>query len=118
MSPPLPELFPYAPDNEVVDSMSELPSEWSPAEEAFESSEDHTRKRTRSSSESSDASTQPTPRTPLSLDRHGGGRGASPSPIRVVPGGVGPPHPPAKRKKEEKKGRRTPPVFDLSDLDS
>jgi len=36
------------------------------------------------------------------------------------------PHPPAKRKKEEKKeekkeqnkGRKTPPVFDLSDLDS
>jgi hypothetical protein len=26
MSPPLPELFPAAPDNEVVDSMSELPS--------------------------------------------------------------------------------------------
>src|SRR3954467_2032522 len=75
MSPPLPELFPDAPDNEVVDSMSELPSARSPAEETFESSDKQTRKRTRSSSEASDGSTPPTPRNPSFLERHSGGHG-------------------------------------------
>src|SRR4051812_41292974 len=125
MSPPLPELFLAAPDNDVVDSMSELPSAWSPAEEANESSEYHTRKRTRSSSESSDASTPPTPRNPLCLDRHSDGHGGSSSPIPAVPVRAVAPHPLAKRKKEEKKEkkkeekkvRRTPPVFDLSEID-
>ena len=118
MSPPLPEVFPDAPDNEVVDSMSELPSARSPAEEANESSEDHTRKRTRSSSESSDASTPPTPRNPLCLERHSGAHRGSSSPIPVVLVRVLAPHPPAKRKKEEKKGKRTLHVFNLSDMDS
>src|SRR3954467_4834854 len=103
MSPSLPELFPDAPDNEVVDSMCELPSARSPAEEANESSEDHTRKRTRSSNESSDALTPPTPRNPLGLERHSGDHGGSSSPIPAVPVRVVAPHPPAKRKKEEKK---------------
>src|SRR3954469_24843009 len=103
MSPPLPEVFPDAPDNEVVDSMSELPSARSPAEDADESSEDHTRKRSRSSSESLDASTPPTPRNPLCLERHSDGQGGSPSPFLAIPVGAVAPHPPAKREKEEKK---------------
>src|SRR3954471_20445700 len=122
MSPPLPEVYPDAPDNDVVDSMSELPSARSPAEEANKSSEDHTRKRTQSSSESSDASTPPTPRNPLCLDRHSDGHGGSSSPIPAIPVQAVEPHPPAKRKKEEnkeekkedkkgeKRARRTPPV--------
>src|SRR3954468_10814804 len=122
MSPPLPEVYPDAPDNDLVDSMSELPLARSPAEDANESSEDHTRKRSRSSSESSDASTPPTPRNPPCLERHSDGQGGSSSPIPAVPVRAVAPHSPAKwkkeEKKEEKKGRRTPPVFDLSDLDS
>src|SRR3954464_15923787 len=103
MVPPLPERYPNAPDNEVVDSVSELLSARSPAEDADESSEDHSRKRSRSSSESSDASTPPTSRHPLGLERHddvhGGSSFCRPGiPVRAVA-----PHPPAKRKKEEKK---------------
>ena len=124
--PPLPEKYPNAPDNDVVDSESELPSARSPAEDADESSEDHTRKRSRSSSESSDASTPPTPRNPLCLERHSDRHGGSSSPIPAIPVRAVAPHPPANRKKEEKKeekkgekrARRTPPVFDLSSLDS
>src|SRR3954469_12693241 len=93
MSPPLPELFPVAPDNEVVDSMSELPSARSPAEEANESSENHTCKRTRSSSELSDASTPPTPRNPLCLERQSDGNGGSYSPIPAIPVRAVAPHP-------------------------
>src|SRR4051812_48206830 len=120
MSPPLPELFPDAPDNEVVDSMSELPSARSPAEEANESSEDHTRKRTRRSSESSDPPPPPPPRNPLGLERHSGDQGGFSPPIPVFPVRVMAPHPPAKQKKEEKKeeekkGRQTPHIFDLSE---
>src|SRR3954469_17930625 len=126
MSPPLPEVYPDAPDNDVVDSMSELPSARSPAEDANESSEDHTRKRSRRSSESSDASTPPTPRNPLCLERHSDGHGGSSSPFPAIPVRAVAPHQPTKWKKEEnkeeKKGekrvRRTPPVFDLSSLDS
>src|SRR4051812_13697448 len=103
MSPPLPELFPDAPDNEVVDSMSELPSARSPVEETFESSEEQTRKRTRRLSESSDASTAPTPRNRLCLERHSGGHGGSSSPIPAMPVRAIASQPPAKRKKEEKK---------------
>ena len=77
MAPPLPERYPNAPDNEVVDSVSELPSARSPADDADESSEDHSRKRSRSLSESSDASTPPTPRNPLGLERHSDGHGGS-----------------------------------------
>src|SRR3954471_20237642 len=101
MSPPLPELFLDAPDNEVVDSMSELPSARSPAEETFESSKEQTRKRTWSSSEASDASTPPTPRNPSCLQSHSGGHGGSASPILAVPVRAVAPQPPAKRKKEE-----------------
>src|SRR4051812_32794156 len=118
MVPPLPERFLDAPDNEVVDSMSELPLARSPVEETFESSEEQTRKRTRSSSESSDASTPPTPRNPPCLVRHSGGDGGSSTPISDVPVQVVAPQPPAKRKNEEKKGKRTLPVFNLSDMDS
>ena len=90
MVPPLPEKYPNAPDNEVVESVSELPSARSPAEDADESSEDHTRKRSRSSSESSDASTPPTPRNPLCLDRHcrGNGHGRCCNRQRVVERGA------------------------------
>ena len=130
MVPPLPEKYPNAPDNEVVESVSELPSTRSPAEDADESSKDHTRKRSRSSSESSDASTPPTPRNPLCLDRHDDGHGGSSSPIPAIPMRAVVPHPPSKRKKEEKKedkkeekkeekrARKTPPVFDLISLGS
>src|SRR3954471_13503704 len=103
MVPPLPERYPNAPDNEVVDSVSELPSARSPAEDANESSEDHTRKRSRSSSVYSDASTPPTPRNPLGLERHDDGHGGSSSPLPAIPLRAVAPHPPAKRKKEEKK---------------
>ena len=130
MVPPLPEKYPNAPDNEVVESVSELPSARSPAEEANESSEDHTHKRSRSSSESSDASTPPTPRNPLCLVRHSDGHGGSSSPFPAIPVRAVAPHPPAKRKKEEKneekkeekeeekRARKAPPVFDLSSLGS
>ena len=122
MVPPLPEKYPIAPDNEVVDSESELPLVQSPTHDAPEASEGWTRKRARSPSESSDASTPPTPRDPPRLARHSGGDGGSASPIPVVPVRSVAPQSLAKRKKEEKKeekkGRRGPPVFALSDLDS
>src|SRR4051812_15620792 len=98
MSPPLPEVYSDAPDNDVVYSMSELPSARSPAEDANESSEDHTRKRSRSSSEYSDASTPLTPRNPLCLERPSDGHGGSFSPIPALPVRAVAPHPPAKRK--------------------
>src|SRR3954468_16941998 len=72
MVPPVPEKYPDAPDNEVVESVSELPSARSPAEDADGSSEDHSRKRSRSSS---DPSTPPTLRNPLGLERHSDGHG-------------------------------------------
>jgi len=122
MVPPLPERFPDTPENEVVDSMSELPSARSPAEETFDLSEEQTRKRTQSSSELSDASTSPTPRKPPCLVRHNGGDGGSSSPIPAVPVRAIAPQPPAKgkkkEKKEEKKGKRTLHVLNLSDMDS
>ena len=118
MVPPLPERFPDAPDNEVVDSMSELPSAQSPVEESPEVSEEQTRKRARNSSESLDASTPPMPRDPPFRVRHSGGDGASSSPIPAMPVRAVAPQPPAKRKNEEKKGKRALPVFDLSDMDS
>src|SRR3954471_8362156 len=102
MAPPLPERYPNAPDNEVVDSVSELPSARSPAEDDDESSEDHSRKQSRSSSESSDALTPPTPRNPLGLELHDDFQGVSPPPLPAILVGAVPPPPPAKRKKEEK----------------
>ena len=115
MSPPLPELFPDAPDNEVVDSMSELPPAQSPTEEAPEASEGRTRKRARSSSESSDALTPPTPRDPSFLVRHSGDDGASSTPFPAVPLRAMVPQPPSKKKKKEKKASA---IFNLSDIDS
>src|SRR3954467_14737706 len=100
MVPPLPEKYPNAPDNEVVESVSELPSARSPAEDADESSEDHSRKRSRSSSDSSDASTPPTPRNLLALDRQGDFREFCSSPLPAFPVRPVAPHLPAKRKKE------------------
>src|SRR4051812_37433239 len=118
MVPPLPERFPDTPDNEVVDSESELPPVQLPTKEAPEASEGQTRKRARSLSESSDASPLPPPPPPPFLVRHSGGDSASSSPIPAVPVRAMASQPPAKRKKEEKKGKRALPVFDFSDMDS
>src|SRR4051812_17404551 len=72
--PPLPEKYTEAPDNEEVDSESELPPVQSPTVDAPEASEGRTRKRSRN--ESSDASTPPTPRGLTFLERHGEDDGA------------------------------------------
>jgi len=116
MMPPLPENFPIAPDNEVVDSESDLLPAQSPIHEAPEVSEGQTRKRAQSLSESSDASTPPTPRVPSFLERHGEDDGASSAPIPAMPVRAMAPQPRAKKKKRKKE--RAPPVFNLSDIDS
>src|SRR3954466_10565076 len=112
---PLPEKYGEAPDNEEAESESELPPAQSPTHEAPEASEGQTRKRARSSSESSDASTLPTPRDPSLLVRHGEDDGASSALFLAVPLQAVAPQPPSKNKKKKEKA---PPVFNLSDIDS
>src|SRR4051812_31540772 len=112
MMPPLPEKFPIAPDNEVVDSESELPLAQSPTQEVAEPSEGQTRKR--SWSESSDASTPPTPWGTSFLERHDEDEGALGAPFSAVPLWAMAPQPPAKKNKKEKATL----VFNLSDIGS
>src|SRR3954462_13389986 len=116
--PPLPEKYREAPHNEEVDSLSKLPPAQSPTHEAPEASEGRTQKRARSPSESSDASTPPTPRDPYFLVRHGEDDGASSAPFPAVPLRAMEPQSPAKKKKKKKKKEKAPPVLNLSDIES
>src|SRR3954471_14032358 len=81
--PPLPEKYREAPDNEEVESESELPPAQLPTTDAPEASEGQTRKRSRS--KLSDASTSPTLRGPSFLERHGEDDGAYSAPYPTVP---------------------------------
>jgi hypothetical protein len=116
MMPPLPENFPVAPDNEVLDSESDLLPAQSLNHEAPEASEGQTCKHAQSLSESSDALTPPTPRVPSFLERHGEDDGASSAPITAMPVRAMAPQPPAKKKKRKKEKALL--VFNLSDIDS
>src|SRR4051812_3216157 len=98
--PPLPEKFREAPNNEEVDSESELPLAQSPTLDAPEVSDGQNRKR--SQSESSDSSPPPSPRGPSFLDQHGEDEGASSAPIPAMPIRAMAPQQPGKKKKKEK----------------
>lgn len=108
MMPPLPEKFPIAPDNEVVDSESELPPAQYPTQEAPRA------ERGAGPKESSDASTLPSPQGPSFLEQHGEDEGASSAPFPAVPLRAMALQPLAKKNKKEKAA----PVFNLSDIDS